>query len=386
MKEYELNVTNPRTRIKNPVFGEKSGLFSDRGETIAYGYVHNIPFGKHAFIAKNDITDALSKVYRTPVMMKVYDTCGELTDIRTYKWGDDPAEGKPAKNTLIWDATQIQNISAWNGLAPKVYSLDKVIFEGKTYPCQIVEELPIKGNFWDGYGDEKYALHIYEQVKSLGEKYGFGVVEKEDVNNRDAIGSKLVDFQTFNFKEPYEEFVRNSYIRDGKYGKVYYQNVPELGLSGGPRKSLERIETLALDRIDFKDKSVLDIGCAGGFFCRYALDQGAAYVRGVDMMQPIEAARNLANHLGKFAIDYEVVDLDKGYDEEFDIVFFLSLIFHVDVPEAVKKAKVLVFEDNSKGNRHKKELGKPWTDWFSKIEHVGVATDHGDKSIYHLRK
>lgn len=385
MKEYELNVTNPRTRIKNPVFGLKEGLFTKK-ETLPYGYVHNIPFGKHAFIVKNDITDALSKVYRTPVMMKVYDTCGELTDIRTYKWGDDPAEGMPAKNTLLWDATQIQNIAAWNGLAPKVFSLDKVIFEGKTYPVQIVEEVPTRGNWWDGYGDESDAQLIYDQIQSLGEKYGFKVVSKEDVNKRDAIGSKLIDFQTFCFHEPYDALVRKSYIQDGKYGKVYYQDVPELKLSGGPRKSVDRIKTLALDRIDFKDKSVLDIGCAGGFFCRHALDQGAGYVRGVDMLQPVEAARNLANHLGKFAIDYEVADLSKGYDDEFDIVLFLSLIFHVDIPEAVKKAKVVVFEDNSKNNRHKKELGKPWTDWFSKIEHVGVATDHGNKSIYHLRK
>jgi 2-polyprenyl-3-methyl-5-hydroxy-6-metoxy-1,4-benzoquinol methylase len=381
MHDYPLKGPSPRTKVKNTI---KEGPFADRDE-IAYGFLHNIPFGKHAFVEKNEITDKLSEQYRTPVIMKVFDTCGELTNIKTYKWGDDPQPGKLKKNTLLWEATQIQNIAAWNGLAPKVYALDSVILDGKRYPCQIVEEEEVAHDWWNGHGIDDDALLIYEQVKALGEKYGFSAVN-DDANKRDATGSKLLDFQTFSFHEPYYDFVRKSYIQDGKYGKVYYQDVPELDLKGGPRKSLDRIKTLALDKIDFEGKSVLDIGCAGGFFCRHAFDKGASYVRGVDMVQPIEAARNLANYLGKFGIDYEVADLSKGYDDEFDVVLFLSLIFHIKIPEAVKKAKCVVFEDNSRENRHNKILGKPWTDWFSKIEHVGVATDHGDKSIYHLRK
>ncbi len=382
MHDYQLEI-NPRTKIKNP-FTKDLGEYSNL-EELAYGIVHNIPYGKHAFVIKNEITEKLSKQYRTPVVMKVFDTCGELEDIRTYKWGDDPKPGKLKKNTLLWDATQIQNIASWYGLAPRVFALDSVILEGKRYPCQIVEEEEIPEKWWEGHGVHDDALLIYEQVKNLGERYGFATVN-DDANKRDATGSKLLDFQTFEFTRPYRDFVRQTYIQEGKYGKVYYQDAPKLELSGGPRKSLDRIKMLALDKVDFSGKSVLDVGCAGGFFCRYADNQGAEYVRGVDMVQPIEAARNLANYLGQFAINYEVADLSKGYDGEFDIVFFLSMIFHINVPEAVKKAKFLIFEDNSKDKRHEKQLGKPWTDWFSHIEHVGVATDHGDKSIYHLRK
>jgi len=31
--------------------------------------------------------------------------------------------------------------------------------------------------------------------------------------------------------------VKEIYIESGRYGKVYYQDVPELSLSGGPRKA-----------------------------------------------------------------------------------------------------------------------------------------------------
>jgi 2-polyprenyl-3-methyl-5-hydroxy-6-metoxy-1,4-benzoquinol methylase len=186
-----------------------------------------------------------------------------------------------------------------------------------------------------------------------------------------------------------EESVRESYIRDGEYKGVYYQDVPELGLNGGSRKSLDRIKSLALDRIDFKNKSVLDIGCAGGFFCRYAFSQGARYVRGVDLAPPVKAAQAISDHLGMSAIDYEVADLKEGYDEEFDIVFFLSVIFYVGIPESVKTAQIVIFEDNTKENKNDTKLGEPWGTWFSDIKYIGSAADHinhDSKPVYHLRK
>lgn len=274
---------------------------------------------------------------RDDVIIKFAD--GSLTeDLKKFKPSKE-------KNDLFY-SSQIQNILHWNGLAPRVYDIGFI----DDKPCQITEK-----------GDIKFD-------KSLGEKYGFN----EDLK----------------FYKSYEEFVTITYYEYGKYGKVYYQNVPELGIKGGPRKSLDRISYMQLNKIDFKDKSVLDIGCAGGFFCRYADDQGASKVRGVDMERPAYAAKHMANFIGNFNIDYEVADLSKGYSTKkpFDIVFFLSMIFHINVPDAVKNAKMVVYEDNGKLTKNKKILGKPWTTWFSKIEFIGEGKDHGDKSIYHLYK
>jgi len=232
--------------------------------------------------------------------------------------------------------------------------------------CQSIDGFP-KKVFCDG------------KIKSIAEKYGFSIKESD---------GEEVNFYNCEFIRDYTQTIKDIYFKDGKYGKIYYQAVPELGLNGGPRKSLDRINYMQLEKVDFKDKWVLDIGCAGGFFCRYADNHGAKRVLGVDMEGPVFAAKHLANYLGNFNIDYEVVDLSKGYDTEriWDIVFFLSLNYHIDIPEVVKKAKMVIFEDNGKTTRNLTELGKPWTDWFNRIEFVGKGLDHGDKSVYHLYK
>jgi SAM-dependent methyltransferase len=74
-------------------------------------------------------------------------------------------------------------------------------------------------------------------------------------------------------------------------------------------------------------KRLLDLGCGFGWHCRYARQQGAAYVLGVDISaQMLERARALGDDQ---AIEYrhagiEEVDLR---DEEFDVVIS-SLAFH----------------------------------------------------------
>ena len=71
-------------------------------------------------------------------------------------------------------------------------------------------------------------------------------------------------------------------------------------MHGGPRDSERRIKELGLDQIDFKNKTVWDVGCAGGFFTRYAIDRGAKRVIGFDNEATVNAARNMANYLGYF--------------------------------------------------------------------------------------
>lgn len=78
---------------------------------------------------------------------------------------------------------------------------------------------------------------------------------------------------------------------------------------------------------DFKDKRVLDLGCGFGWHCRYAIEQGAKSVVGVDISEKMltEARKNTPNA----AIEYicaAVEDIDFPPDS-FDIVIS-SLAFH----------------------------------------------------------
>lgn len=350
---------------------------------------YRLSLAKHCFVVKEGaLVDLLSKSYGRKIALKIFDLehIKKPEDIYTAKWGDDPPPGEPRKNTKFWSACQIQNICSWNQLAPRIYGVETVSIADKLVPVQIIEFVEET----EPTNNDK-AYEVYKKVIALGNKIGFRV-DKEDVSDKDVINNQhLIDFQTFEFTEPYQEIAKHIYIQDGRYGKVYYQDVPEIGMGGGPRKSEQRIKELGLDQIDFNGKVVWDIGCAGGFFCRYAESQGAKRVLGFDTPETINAARHISNYLGYFNIDYHPVDLSKqdlfGYSElKPDIVFFLSMNFHIGIPEWMRLAETVIFEDNGKKTRHGTELYKPWTQWFSNWIHYGKATDHGDKSIYHITK
>lgn len=329
--------------------------------------------------------------YGRKIGIKVFDldTIKKPEDFLTAKWGDDPVKGKPRKNTTIWEATQIQNILAMNELATRIYGLETVSVGDKLCPAQIIE--------WIESEEEttiEMAEEVYRKAVKLGEKYGFGI-EHEDVSDKDVIGGKLVDTQTFAFTKPYAQTVEEIYNKQGKYGVVYYQDVPELGLASGPRKSLDRIKYLGLEQVDFKGKIVLDFGSAGGFFSRYADNHGAMRVLGIDLEAPVEAAQHMANYLGNWNIDYRFIDINKAGKNLMelikchrgpDIAFFLSMNYHVGLPEWLSGFNTVIFEDNGKESRKSDTLGKPWIDWYKDIKLVGHGKDHGDKPCYILNK
>lgn len=263
-------------------------------------------------------------------------------------------------------------------LAPRVYALYTIEENGKTYPVQLL-------NFISG--EKKKSLEKYEQIKKLGEEYGFLPAHTDLIADNDFIGDMLIDFQGYRFGKDFEEKMKDVY-RAGLHGKVYYQRIEELGLNKGPRHTQDRIGYLKLADLDLKGKKVLDLGCAGGSFTRAAVDLGASRAVGMDNDISIKAAKFMNNYLGYFNNDYEVMDLksDDWSCEEFDVVFYISVFLQIGIPKQLKKAKMMVIEHNGYEERSQDKLGRPWTDWFSKINFVGRAKDHGNKAIYHLWK
>jgi len=345
---------------------------------------YRISDAKHCFVVREGpLVNRLCSRYGRRVALKIFDldAIEKEEDFYSVKWGDDPLEGQPRVNTSLWEATQIQNMASWIDAAPRVYGLETVLIGDILRPAQVIEYL-------DGeWSSEQEAFEVYKKIEDFGELAGF-THGKVDVSASDAIGGKLIDFQTFYFDKPYLEKVKDIYFEMGRYGKVYYQDVPELGMRGGPRKSELRIKELGLDRVDFKGKSVWDVGCAGGFFCRYADNMGAKRVTGFDEDTPIVAAQHMANYLGNFNIDFMVKELreEKVFIDSPrpDIVFFLSMNYHIGVPEFLKYCPFVILEDNGKESRNDETLGGPWNTWFDKIEFIGRCSDHGNKPIYHL--
>lgn len=348
--------------------------------------------GKHAFITRTpgmlkevcfqygrDFGENCLKIfYGNP--MKEKETLDDAL------WGDHPlTKHNIRKNTRLIEGTQIQNILWTHGISPRVYAVFEVELGGERLACQLtefVEGLPTE-NINDCY-------NMYTQVNKLGQHYGFKAL-KDITNHQDLINGKFVDPQPFAFEDrPYLEYVKEVYCEKGKYGKIYYQDEPRIGLTSGPRKSEDRIKYLALDKIDFKGKVVWDIGCAGGYFCRYAMDRGAKRVIGLDTKDTLEAAFHVSNYLKYFNIDYVECNLLRGIPAadipKADIAFFLSMNLHVGNLEQLKEVPFVIFEDNSYEGRSKEVLGEPWTNWFNDIRFIGRGKDHDNKSCFWLRK
>jgi tRNA (mo5U34)-methyltransferase len=85
---------------------------------------------------------------------------------------------------------------------------------------------------------------------------------------------------------------------------------------------------------DLRGKSVLDIGCNGGFYCMEMKARGAARVVGVDADDRYLAQAKFAAEVNGFDIDFRRLSVyDIGQlGERFDIVLFLGVLYHLRHP------------------------------------------------------
>jgi hypothetical protein len=334
--------------------------------------------GKHCFVEDYQGNTLVLKIFDA-YPQKDFEGLGD------FLWGDLPVGDNPNMSVKLVDATKIQNIAWMFGLAPRVFEIVGVKYGSQKYFAQIIEK--VRGK----HPENKHEVFAepYYRVKKLGVDFGFET-EKDDVSRYDVIDDKLVDFNTFHFEDNYLDKIKAIYINWARYGKVYYHNVPEWGLTGGPRKNEERVKWMGLDKIDFNGKDVFDLGCAGGFFCREAKRRGAESVAGIDMNgegggQPVKAAQLASNMLGYWDINFIDRDLRKLQKPICaDIIFFLSMNYHIGIPEWLGEAtgELCIFEDNSKERNAEAQLKK----MFKRVEQVGQALDHGDKPILYCYK
>lgn len=348
-------------------------------------------FGKHCFVKKLD-NDKLVKVFN-------FKKSDYWRDLSTFMWGDDPVGDEPRMNVRLLDATIIQNLCWLHGLAPRVYEIVRVRVGIDHFWGQVQDDLG--GEFVASHED---AFPVYESVKKLGEQYGFKNA-KDDVSREDVINGKLVDFNTFHWEDDYLDKLAKTYTQYAKYGKKHYHDLKELGVTGAPRRNEQRVAEMCLDKVDFSGKHVVDLGCAGGWFTRYAKRRGARQVVGLDYIDCVGSDPIIASYLAAFVADqhdnlYYYFDLSKpnaslldltgtgdaqiGCREgqvpaelKWDVVLFLSMTYHVGVPDLLASCtkELCVVEDNSKNRDAKEKLDK----MFRRVELKGYTTDRGEK-------
>ena len=93
------------------------------------------------------------------------------------------------------------------------------------------------------------------------------------------------------------------------------------------------------EKIDLKDKKVLDVGCGGGLLCESLYDFGAI-VTGIDAAGPgIEVAKIHAQKNNKNIKYFEKTaeELNTEYIEYYDVVTCLEVLEHVPDPKSLVK-------------------------------------------------
>lgn len=346
--------------------------------------------GKHCFIYKcfKDVKQELGLENKKVLLKVFYIEPLKNGEVENVNWGDDPKDGNPRKNTTLFEATQIQNICYWEGLAPQVHAIIIVKWKGKEYLAQVTDDLGT--NFKETHKDAQFT---YDKVKELGKKYGFAN-DRDDVSMWDVIDDKLIDFQTFAFNQDYIPFLKDYYSNKTKWGKRYYHRIPELKLNGSPRNMETRLTEMNLDEFDFEGKSVLDIGCSGGVFINHVLEKNARVAIGVDFPDVIEGARLMSNHLRYYNAQYYGIDLLNTTTEKlreiigvkkFDYVFYLSMFRHTHFPSFIWelcKGTAIIEWNNWKTEEEIRDLVQTRFN----IIREGRTTDHGTGKPFYICK
>jgi len=368
-----------------------------------------IPFEKGRGVVDPDNRGKTCFVYRGELLKEVSEKFGRDSeglclkiffnplegDIEDYYWGS-PWRRYSLKRceeigrlSRLVQATTIQNWLWMKDLAPRVYAIVLIERDGKKYPAQLTEFL--EGSKYKTNEEVQNQLDVIE--KELA-KFKCKYAHRELINRNDFLGGKVIDLQGFRWTGDTKEAVRKWVEEVGRYGKASYQDVNEMGIVGKPRNTEKRIKAMKLDEIDFKGKSVLDVGCNSGAFCMYAISRGAKRTIGLDLPKQVESAQTLAFYLGHHNIDYIAFDLTGECPLGFqpDITFFLSMNIHIGLPEWIpnQTKELMVFEENAKQSKFKpdywqKELSK----YFASVVKRGTTNDQNKeyhKPIFWCRK
>jgi len=276
-------------------------------------------YGQDCYIAYSEELEAwLYKQYlRRGLCLKVFK-----------KPGNPPKYG----GSLLEETTKAQNLLAIDDLAPRVYEIVQLT-DGRV--AQVTDYATGAGN-----PDMDRMRHLVKKYK-LGLKGKKGDPVKEAVRYTQLpfkwVGRWFVDWGRFYFTDPkaYEARLRKKIqVRKGK--AVGYQDVAELGIPG-QRGHRHRVKHMQLDGLDFRGKTVLDIGCNNGTMLREAVRRGAKRVWGVDDRRTHIWAE-LNNWLGYWGIDFLTLSMPSEWKairtltgiDKFDIVLALAIVQHIE--------------------------------------------------------
>lgn len=279
----------------------------------------------------------------------------------------------------------IQAFFAYLGIAPKVYRIGSIGRGFTYYPYLEVEY--IRNSPAD-------LETIKNKILSICKKYTFVTPYEIDLDKpKNYIGNKYVDYHGFEIDMPkFKEWLFKEINEITHWGhkndqnkRFSYQTDGELK---GKRDTEYRIKQLGLDKIDFKNKTVLDIGCNLGVLSDYCAGSGAK-VLGVDTRGLKELAQ--LYKIYKYPLldtEFQKADLSKTDLRKFgkfDIVLDLAMVHVLGYPKSLPiiTKELLIFEGHNLQDpqgtaNHLKKI-------FKNVEYKGLTKDRGKRPIYWCR-
>lgn len=325
--------------------------------------------GVFSYIAFSlEIAELLMDKYgKAMLCLKVFKKPADVL-LDEYTWGD--------RNLVM--STKIQNIFAWHGFSPRVY--DIVRLPTNQY-AQVTDYLT--GEFGGNIYDYKGVMASY------------GIRATWDMNKKNWIDGQLVDFGFFRIREDfYKAKLYSEAHQYAAWGSSSdpYQSVDGFGMSG-QRHLPNRSMAMKLYEVDFRGKTVLDMGCSLGNISRKAYGMGAKRVLGVDIHEVPRLAYEFSNWLGYWNVDFMEVRLPRDrahipmlYLDKFDVVFALSVDRQIgyDAWMADMCKEVFYLEGHVPDNEetYRKRLEQD----FARVEYLGMSRDHGPRPVFRCYK
>ena len=303
--------------------------------------------------------------------------------------------------TPLAACTKAQNLFALHGVSPRVYAHAVV---NEKYIAQVTDYLQPRQPFGCNIDDTQ---RVSTHLQTLVEQYQIETLapnerDVDDIKKRNWRGDQFIDFGGIHFIDP-DRYTHDLKIRamrkifsKGKGGETdyAYQAISELGIPGS-RHLERRLEIMRLDKFDLQGKSVLDLGCNIGNFCHEAAKRGARRVVGVDREFNAKPAREIANWLGYWNVDFVGAKLPGGLAEikkqsgigQFDVVFCLAVLCHMKgyapwLPALCKDTLFLEGHDKETQDTYQSLLERD----FRTVEFLGYLHDKGTRPLFKCQK
>lgn len=144
----------------------------------------------------------------------------------------------------------------------------------------------------------------------------------------------------------------------------FYQDYQKLRLSGQSENDIIEQPAFRGCLPSLKGLRVLDLGCGGGQFARYCVEQGASEVVGVDLSHNmLEYARTNNSHRNIQYLHGSLEDIELA-DHDYDLIASSLVMDYVrDYEHVIKKVRLPLARRARAGYATKKDrsISGPWT-------------------------